>query len=549
VRTATGALLGVALSSAVVRAAIVPAVDRVARQAIFPPTNPTFACVVPPPSADLPIPPPYVDDASSVITPASRAAYLAAVAPVLTLRLALDAAIDAFLASDEAHAGPADCLLAILDTWARGDAFLGAVSDQGTYEVKWTLVSLGRAWAHVRPRATPAVRERVDAWLRTLVAEMQASFPAPGSPGTRNNHVAWAAAAAMTVATAIDDVALFVWGLARAGWALNEVQPDGTLPLELARGPFALHYHVFTVTPLALVAAMAGANGIDLWSAGGGVLERLAARTLVGLLEPASFADLTGVPQRFGLDALPAPPPDAFAWVEIWQAHARRSDLHRLLAPLRPLRHSLLGGNVTLAYGVPAGNGTLATTTTSTTTTTTTSAPSSTTVTSSTTTTTVPAVEAACSESLARLHVTFDGLDAPNGQAMLHLRGRLRTVSGALSSASAARLRVVVHRGDAAPLAVAARLERTRAARCVVATTAGVRDARDGGAVAYARIRICPASARDARFAVSVVGAEASPPSRPFVLQVSVDDDAGLVSCGTVTVHRCIVKRSRARCR
>jgi len=72
----------------------------------------------------------------------------------------------------------------------------------------------------------------------------------------------------------------------------------GTLPLEMARGSRALHYHLYALAPLVLLAEFGEANHMDLYARANGAVHRLVNTSVAGIQDPAPFAKATNVPQE-----------------------------------------------------------------------------------------------------------------------------------------------------------------------------------------------------------------------------------------------------------
>jgi poly(beta-D-mannuronate) lyase len=156
------------------------------------------------------------------------------------------------------------------------------------------------------------------------------------------------ALAAVGIAT--DDRRLFDWGIARARIGIAQIDALGCLPLERARGRLALHYHVFALGPLVMLAEMALVNGIDLYVENGGALHRLAGLVMDGLADPAELARRLEIgPQEIaGRRAL------ALGWAEPYHARFPDPRLGAWLAAARPVIDVRLGGDMTAAFGPPA---------------------------------------------------------------------------------------------------------------------------------------------------------------------------------------------------
>jgi poly(beta-D-mannuronate) lyase len=123
---------------------------------------------------------------------------------------------------------------------------------------------------------------------------------------------------------------------------MSRIQPDGTLPLEMARGQRALHYHVFALAPLTSMAELGQANGLDLYNANGGALKRLVTVTASGLIDNRLFTAKANIaqdtPEKSGLHS------EDVIWLEPWLIHYPDANLSRLLhsVPLKPFGY--LGG-------------------------------------------------------------------------------------------------------------------------------------------------------------------------------------------------------------
>ncbi len=229
--------------------------------------------------------------------------------------------------------------------WADSGAMLGRVNRQGYYHLTWALGAFALDYLKIREDRSldPAEKVRVERWLRRLAAEVMAYFDMAPNAGDRlNNHGYWAAMAVAAAGVATNDKTLFDWGIGHYSLFLRTVSRDGSLPLELERRSRALHYHLFALAPLVMLAELAQANGIDLYAAGDRALERLAGRCLDGLAAPAAFAKVAGAPQ------VPMDSSD-LAWIEPYHARFPAADVSRWLR-LRPLVSPLLGGDLTLAF-------------------------------------------------------------------------------------------------------------------------------------------------------------------------------------------------------
>ncbi|MEI9938457.1 MAG: alginate lyase family protein [Pseudomonadota bacterium] len=290
----------------------------------------------------------YTDARHSEIDPVLKAKNEAEEAPMRELGRWLIAYSDGYLRSQRRDAKLAIATLDGLFAWAAHDALLGRVNRTGLYQLKWALAAYALDYLKIRdePALDPSEKQRVEIWFRRLADQVVAyQTTNPTWPDHWNNHAYWAALAVATAGVAVDDRALFDWGIGKFDIFLNRVRPDGSLPDELARGKRALHYHLFSVAPLVMLAELAEANGVHLYRAGNRALERLATRCLVGLADPSAFGVAAGAAQVI-------PEKSDLAWIEPYYARSQESRARTWLSQ-RPLSFGFLGGDLTLAFGVP----------------------------------------------------------------------------------------------------------------------------------------------------------------------------------------------------
>jgi poly(beta-D-mannuronate) lyase len=163
---------------------------------------------------------------------------------------------------------------------------------------------------------------------------------------------AWAALGGASVASILDDPALRSW----AAWSVSNVlcsaNADGSLPQEMGRGSFALHYQLHAIAPLVVATLLLDRQGVDLQQTCDASLARIVAFAVDDLDSGAATQAITGEVQSYfdGTDTL-----DGFnlAFIEPYLQLDQMPDreaLDRLADPFRPLSYSKLGGNQTLIW-------------------------------------------------------------------------------------------------------------------------------------------------------------------------------------------------------
>jgi poly(beta-D-mannuronate) lyase len=247
----------------------------------------------------------YSDDQHSIKDQKRYAAYTAVKEQYTAVTDAAERAADHFQATGTT--GAAACVVKILLEQAQADAMTGSMSsNQANYVQNWTIGALAVTYLKVRqagPDAlgvTPEQAATLQAWMKKVGEQVEGYFAPRRTKGTndgRNNHLYWAGFAAMSAAIAANDRTLYEWGVSTYKDGVDEIAADGTLPLEIARGQRALHYHLFALAPLVTMAELATANNEDLYSYDHSKLHLLVARSLAGLVDNHYFTTKAGAPQ------------------------------------------------------------------------------------------------------------------------------------------------------------------------------------------------------------------------------------------------------------
>ena len=279
-------LRGLAVAAAVVCSGIEAGAATPVRAACFAPS---------PPVRDLDLDRYYGDSEGSEIDAGKLAGHREATAPLRAYLGAVSRSADAAVVRDSA--ADARCALDRIAEWAAGGALAGRITGkQAEYERNWSVAGFALAYLKVRDAARPEQRATIEPWLGRLQAASAAFLDAPDR--RRNNHRYWHGLATLAVAIATSDAALMARARAIHGEAARAIAADGTLEAELARRSRALHYHVFALAPLVLMAEIAATRGEDWYAPEDGAVHRLAALVLAGLRDPARFDALAGVPQE-----------------------------------------------------------------------------------------------------------------------------------------------------------------------------------------------------------------------------------------------------------
>ncbi len=276
-------------------------------------------------------------------------------ADVLSALKPLDAFVDALaFGTNELYQGPArdriaraTCLVDQLAAWARADA----LSDVSSETAQLTVGSRYSAFAMVLWQTLPYAsdhpeRDKVLKWLEKRI-EAQIVFWASAPSGARiGNLRAWAALAAAAVAEQTGRVDFRDWAEASIGDVMCTAEADGSLPQEMSRGRFALHYQLHAIAPLVTASVMLERQGVRASAMCDGALHRIVYFAMSDLADGSKTAAKVGEPQSL-FDGTNYVTSFQLAWLEAYMLLKTNETLEATAEALRPLSYSKLGGNQT----------------------------------------------------------------------------------------------------------------------------------------------------------------------------------------------------------
>lgn len=284
---------------------------------------------------------------------ASNAAVNAALGPIDRFVIDLTRAANSALEGGETAQAAANCVIAAIATWAEADALSNLTTMNAQISSPSRIAGMAFAWDQAAGVATgldAGTRALVQDWFTRRARAMSVYFDQDAPPNaSRNNLRAWAGLAAAAVAAITTDRDLSAWAANTVQLIACQADAAGALPLEMARGPRALHYQIHATSPLVVTAALLHDTRPDLFDLCGGAIHRI-----VDFL-PRVFADLT-IAQRLagerqtyqtGEDDLRG---FELAWAEAYLSLFDDAALTAFVDGYRPLGNSSLGGNQTLLW-------------------------------------------------------------------------------------------------------------------------------------------------------------------------------------------------------
>ena len=282
----------------------------------------------------------YSDSKSSIIDPARWKAYSESSGPYKNLGQVIVDAADAWRSSGSRAA--AACAVSHMEAAARDGVFTGKMSSHQAYYVQgWVIGAIAIGWLKVRDSGleTPKLHDLVVPWIVSVTRQTVAFYD---SSHALNNHLYWAGVEAVAAGVAADDRKLFDWAAAGYRAGIAQIQPDGSMPLEMARGQRALHYHLFALSPLVYLAEFGQVNDLDLYAERDHALARLERLCVDGLNNNQLFEKATGIPQDTPTQGAPAA--EQISWGVIWQSRFPDPALASILAQAGSLSYMYLGG-------------------------------------------------------------------------------------------------------------------------------------------------------------------------------------------------------------
>jgi poly(beta-D-mannuronate) lyase len=284
------------------------------------------------------------DPTHSIIDPARQEAYQRSSGPVKAAGEQIVTAADAYRTKGSRAA--AECALQHIVAMAQQHSLAGKMSSNQAYYVQgWVAGAVAIAYLKIRDAhlATPEQAKQIADWLVSVGEETRGYFDPRRTKGTsdaRNNHLYWAGVELAAIGVAANNRADFDWAVGTYDAGVKQIRPDGTLPLEMARGQRALHYHLYALAPLVMLAEFGEANGLDLYARNDGAIHRLVNVSVAGLADPSPFAKATGVQQEVPKSVSG----DQIGWAPPYVRRFPNAQLSKLIADAKSLRVYYLGG-------------------------------------------------------------------------------------------------------------------------------------------------------------------------------------------------------------
>lgn len=227
----------------------------------------------------------------------------------------------------------AECLAALFDNWANGDALLGSANtNQAKYERLWALSGIALS-AFKLQQSGHSLSPTTLNWLEKLAEQV---YSEQKHRRVANNLAVWAALGTATVALLTDRDDLWEWSKNRVHLFLAQVEPDGSMPTELARGKRATRYHFYAGQPLLAFNRIARCYGSPFDSQ-----DQRSFDSFVALLQNLKSGKVS-LTAKVGIEQLP---PIKYAWLPTILGEKPASNKRQ-----NDARIPQLGGSIAMLY-------------------------------------------------------------------------------------------------------------------------------------------------------------------------------------------------------
>lgn len=243
------------------------------------------------------------------------------------------------------------CVIDNVYTWAKADALNDMRTPSAKLSVPSRVGGIAIAYAEARNQV-PGLGDKqrvIEAWLLKRARETVYFFDNEATKGaSRNNLRAWASLGVGEVGILTEDRTLVDWAITSNRTMIDGASPDGSIPLEMNRMRYALHYQLHAMTPLVASVARLCDAGYGKGGANFDKLGVMARFSLDAVKDPKIVQKINGKSQTVkpGLKANVS----ALAWLEPYVALSNDMAMEKEFASLRPLNNSKLGGNQTALY-------------------------------------------------------------------------------------------------------------------------------------------------------------------------------------------------------
>ncbi|WP_460543259.1 alginate lyase family protein [Halomonas shantousis] len=259
-----------------------------------------------------------------------------------------------FMSTGDTYYG--ECLIRFLDHWAQSDALMDFYyrSDdrQAWYATESMMFAASMAYSIVRPRVEGMDEEktRINDWLNRL-AHKHSGIVGGLNGSCCNNHFYRRSIYAAMIGVLTNDNELFRFGVSSVYSALNDLTPEGALPLEMHRGRRASHYQNYALLYLITAMQVVARQGYDVFNleVAGHTIKDAVDFDMDVIEDPSELKGYAPHEQYRGF----LEDGQYFSWMELYLTHFDDSRIKDFIRKYRPIDNRGAGGYVTLYFMDP----------------------------------------------------------------------------------------------------------------------------------------------------------------------------------------------------
>jgi poly(beta-D-mannuronate) lyase len=248
-------------------------------------------------------------------------------------------------------AAEADCVVSQIAVWAEADAFSKLGTITANFSIGARLAGFAMVYRQVAPFSTdPAARQAIEDWLGRRATDQMTFWEEDATPGSKTGNLrGWATLAINLTGEIRDDPVALRWSAWSAIYLQCQALEDGSLPQEMRRGKYALHYQLHAIAPMVLTTLLLEQQGLSIKGACDNALDRIVAFALADLPTGAASQAYSGKVQSYfdGTEDLQS---FELAWLEAYLFLSPNPEIDDFAETHRPFYHSKLGGDQALLW-------------------------------------------------------------------------------------------------------------------------------------------------------------------------------------------------------
>ena len=248
----------------------------------------------------------------------------------------------------------AACVVSQLAQWAEADALSEMNTINANFSVGARIAGFALAYMQVAPFSSDLqARNTIEDWLGRRASDQMTFWEEDATSGAKTGNLrAWATLGINVVGDLRDDPVALRWSAWSAAFLQCQALEDGSLPQEMGRGKYALHYQLHAVAPMVLTTLLLEKQDMSVRGVCDNALDRIVQFTIDDLETGAASEAYSGEPQTLfdGTEELRS---FQMAWLEAYLTLEPNPELDAFADQFRPLAHSKMGGDQALLWATP----------------------------------------------------------------------------------------------------------------------------------------------------------------------------------------------------